>query len=520
MDRRARLKRRILPIAMVLLISLISFHCRRPVDRSSVDNKTITVLYPWDERVLGPFMDVDAKFLVFLPLFTIDEKGLMQGKLSERWHHSEDYRSWTFHIRRDVKWHDGAPVTAHDIKFTLELISNPEILYDDSWLGMQSVMVHDDYSFTITFESPKDFHEDWLVFWPKHILEDLDIEKYWEWEFWTNPIGNGPYRYVRHVPQTMMELEANEDYFEGEPDIKRVILKFSPDPSITELLSGNADVLTFFNRSDIPKLVKFPQFRTFYAISSFYWVSAIHWNLKDPILSDPRVRRALTMAIDRVEILRALNMPEDLKIFDVIFTAYHYTHDEIPAPLPFDQEAAANLLDEAGWRIGENGVRHKAGRDFRFEMIIPSGYTAMGSYEVAAVLIQAQLRKIGIHLDIQNLEGDLLNKRILSGRFQAAINRFFQGPIQLLGWFGEDSPLGYSNPRMIQLLQEYKNTVDPEEVNRIFGEIMPIMAQDLPLTFLFLHIHTCVAHERIKGLSSPFRAQPVWAMEHLWIEEE
>lgn len=490
------------------------------MDRSSVENSTITVLYPWDERVLGPFMDVDAKFLVFLPLFQNDENGHTQGKLAERWHHSEDYRSWTFYIRQDVKWHDGVAVTAHDIKFTLELISSPEILYDDSWVGMQSVTVHDDFSLTITFESPKDFHEEWLVYWPKHILENLDPKEYWEWDFWTNPVGNGPYRYVRHVPQTMMEFEANEDYFEGEPEIKRVILKFSSDPSITELLSGNVDVLTFFNRSDIPKLAKSPQFQTYYAISSFYWLSAIYWNLNDPILSDHRIRRALTMAIDREEILRVLNMPEDLKIFDVLFTGHQYRHDEIPPPLLFDQEAAKKLLDEAGWRMDENGFRSKAGRDFRFEMIIPSGYTAMGDYMGAAVLIQSKLRQIGIQMDIQGFEGNFLRKRITSGQFQAAINRFYQGPIQLLQWFGEDSPLGYNNPRVIQLLQDYKKTVDPEEINRIISEIMPLMAQDLPLTYLFLHIHTCVAHKRIKGLSSPYRAQPVWSMEHLWIEEE
>jgi peptide/nickel transport system substrate-binding protein len=213
-------------------------------------------------------------------------------------------------------------------------------------------------------------------------------------------------------------------------------------------------------------------------------------------------------------------MPEDLKIFDVLFTPYHYMNDKIPAPLTYDQETANQLLDQAGWRMGENGIRNKSGRDFRFEMNIPSGNIAMGSYAEAAVLIQAQLRKIGILMDIQNLEGFLLDKRLLAGRFQAAINWFYQGPVQLLKWFGEDSPLGYRNPRMIQLLHEYKNTVDTSEVNRIFGEIMPIMAQDMPMTFLFPHIHTCVAQKRIKGLSSPFRAQPIWAMEHLWIEEE
>jgi peptide/nickel transport system substrate-binding protein len=439
----------------------------------------------------------------------------MQAKLAERWSHSEDYRSWTFHIRQDVKWQDGVQTTAHDIKFTLELISSPEILYDDSWIGMQSVTVHDDFSFTITFESPKDFLEEWLVYWPKHILENLDKKKYWEWDFWTNPVGNGPYRYVRHVPQTMMELEANEDYFKGAPEIKRVFLKFSSNPSVTELLSGNVDAITYFNRSDIPKLAKSSQFQTFYVISSFYWVSAIHWNLNDPLFNDPRVRRALTLAIDREEILRALNMPADLKIFDVLFSPYHYIHDDIPSPLPFDREAAKRLLDQAGWIMGENGVRHKADRKFRFEMVIPSGYTALGSYAEAAVLIQAKLREIGIHMDILNLEENLLRETIETGRFQAAINQFYQGPVKLLKWFGEDSPLGYSNPRMIQLLREYKTTVDPDEINEIFREIMPIMAQDMPMTFLFPQIYTCVAHKRIKGLSSPYRGQPVYSMEHL-----
>ncbi len=513
------MKRQVFPVAFILLISLISILCLKPIDRSSVDSSTITVLYPWDERVLGPFMDVDAKFLVFLPLFTTDENGHTKGKLAEKWSHSEDYRSWTFHIRQDVKWHDGVTFTAHDIKFTLELISSPEILYDDSWIGMQSVTVHDDFSLTIRFESPKDFREDWLVYWPKHILKDLDPKKYWEWDFWTNPIGNGPYRYVRHVPQTMMEFEANVDYYGGKPEIKRVFLKFGSTSSLTELMSGNVDVIPFFNRSDIPKLANSPQFRTYYALQ-LYWLSAIYWNLNDPMFSDARVRRALTLAMDRLEILRALNMPEDLKIFDVVFTGHQYRHNEIPTPFPHDPEAAGHLLEEAGWKASNDGVRNKAGKDFRFEIIIPSGDPAMGAYRECAILIQSQLRKIGIHMDIQVLEGNLLRKRITSGRFQAAINRFYQGANQLLQWFGEDSPSGYNNPRVIQLLKENKKTADPEEINRIFSEIMPMMAQDLPLTFLFPQIHTFVAHKRIRGLSSPYRADPVSFMEHLWIEEE
>ncbi|MBW1901974.1 MAG: peptide ABC transporter substrate-binding protein [Deltaproteobacteria bacterium] len=514
------MRTQVLAAAFLLLFSWLNYCCQKPVDSPSVDSSTITVLYPWDDRVLGPNSDVDAKLLVFLPLFTTDEKGHMQGKLAEKWVHSEDYRSWTFYLRQDVNWHDGVLVTAHDIKFTLELISRPDIMFDGSWLGMQSITVHDDHSLTIIFEWPKDFLDDWLVYWPKHILENLDPKKFWKWDFWNQPVGNGPYRCVRHVPKTLMEFEANFDYYDGKPEIERVFLKFGSASSLTELLSGNVDVLMYFNRSDIPKLAKSPQFRTYYHLPNFYWLSAVYWNMKDPIFSDPKVRRALTMAVDRVEILRVLNMPEDLKIFDVVFTGHQYRHDEIPPPLPHNQEAAVQLLDEAGWREGNDGVLKKDGQDFRFEIIIPTGDPGMGAYSEAATLIQAQFRRIGIQMDIQVLEGNLLRKRIMSGQFQAAINSFFQGANQLLQWFGEDSPLGYNNPRVIQLLKENTKTVDPEEVNRIFSEIMPLMAQDLPLTFLFPQIHSCVVHKRIKGLSSPYRAYPLAHMEHLWIEEE
>ncbi len=147
-------------------------------DQPQADKSTITILYPWDERVLGPYYDVDAKFMVFLPLVTHDEKGHLKGKLAERWEHSEDCHSWTFYLRKDVKWHDGVPVTAHDIKFTLELISRPDIFFDDAWYGLQSIAVHNDHSLTITFKRPKDFRDYWLVYWPKHILENLDPKKF------------------------------------------------------------------------------------------------------------------------------------------------------------------------------------------------------------------------------------------------------------------------------------------------------------------------------------------------------
>lgn len=161
-------------IGVLLGSLLLQPGCSQALRKDRQDDSFI-ILYPWDERVMGPYYDVGAKFLMFLSLFTFDEEGHIQGKLAESWEHSEDFKSWTYQLNDNVLWHDGAPVTAHDIKFTLDLISHPDILFDTSWSGIDTFTIHDDYSFTITFDRPKDFRDWWLVFWPKHILEKLDI---------------------------------------------------------------------------------------------------------------------------------------------------------------------------------------------------------------------------------------------------------------------------------------------------------------------------------------------------------
>ena len=509
---------RFLMVTFVSLIALSSIQCERGNRRVLSEESKVTILYMGDERILGPHWEMPAKFLVFLPLVTYDDKGDLEGRLAESWEHSPDYRTWTFHLRTDVTWHDGTPVTAEDIKFSLALFAHPDVLFGSAWYYIDSVSVVDDFTLTLTYTKPMSLPNSWAVYYPKHLLEKLEPKEFWKWEFWTHPVGNGPYRYVRHVPKTMIELEANPDYYLGKPRIERVILKFSGSVPLMELLSGNVDVLIYVNPSDIPKLAADPLFRVYHHHSSGApWMEAIFWNHLSPFFRDPKVRRALTLAINRRELLQLLNMPDELPIVDVIFTGRQYRRGELPKPLPYDPELAKQLLEEVGWSDVEgNGVRQQAGRAFSFSALVPSG----GALEQAAVYVQDQLRRVGIDMEVQVLESNLVRKRLRSGNYQAAFDRFFNLLPGHIEWLGESSRLGYHNPRVADLLRTVNYTADSDEQDRIYRELMFIIRADLPITFLFPQINTIVAHRRIQGLHSPYWADPVMNMEHLWLEED
>ena len=196
-----------LPICLILLMLTA---CQNAGHRAEAHDSTITVLYIGDERILGPYWEMPAKFLMFLPLVTYDQSGQLQPRLAERWEHSPDYRTWTFHLRQDVNWHDGVPVTAHDIKFTLELFSHPDVLrFPPKFL---SIDILDEFTLRLTYTKPTDALNTWTVYYPKHLLRDLDPKEFYQWKFWKRPVGNGPYRYIRHVPQTMIELELGNNH--------------------------------------------------------------------------------------------------------------------------------------------------------------------------------------------------------------------------------------------------------------------------------------------------------------------
>ncbi len=506
-------KKSLIILFVGIMIFLSSTCVQKNGKQSSVESK-ITLLSIGDERILGPYYFSYPRFLVFLPLVEYSQPE-PKPALAEQWKHSPDYRIWTFYLRRGVKWHDGVAVTAHDIKFTVDLMD--QILQAKQMLGIVSCEVIDDFTLTLTYKKPSIFALDWWnVYWPKHLLEDLDPKEFWKWEFWKQPVGNGPYRYVRHVPKTMIELEANQDYYRGKPKIQKVILKFGGGTPLTELLSGNVDVIEA-SLSDVPKLNNDPRFHVYYKRS--WYVGTIFWNHRHSLFNESSIRRALTLAINRRELARLFYYPEDISLFDGISTTFQHLNDDLPEPLPYDTHRAEQLLEEAGWydRDG-NGVREKGNQEFRFTAIIDK--TIGLDLDKAAIFVQDQLKRVGIRMEIQEL-GGTLNKRFGSGDFEAVFGKFQNSSTSLgghLGILGENSPMGYENAEMIRLLKQAKNEPDLEKSKLIFQKIMPLYTADIPMTILFPELSVLIAHKKIRGLEEYW--DPTWFMEYLWIEEE
>jgi len=508
-------------VAYSCFFALAWLGCGRSEDPADSRISTITIQHgdPGDEFFLNPNRWSLVQFPIFLTLTTkgLDGKG-PQPLLAERWEHSPDYREWTIHLRPNVKWHDGVPVTAHDVKYTMDLWANPDVLYPAGGRGSATVL--NDSTLRITYERPsREPLGGWNVYYPKHLLENLDPKDFAHWEFWKHPVGNGAYRVVRHVPRTLMELEANPHYCCGKPRIERVVLKFSDGTPLTELLSGNVDAAQV-SPAELPALAGDPRFETYYLSGGEVTVH-LFWNHRNELFRDADIRRALTMAIDRRELHRVLNLPGDLPITDGIYTARQYRRGRIGAALPYDPEAAEDLLDSAGWRAGSRGgLRERNGREFRFTAIVPHA-AWLASPIRAATFIQDQLRRIGVRMEIQQLvSADVVGRQIADGAFESAITYLVNSPWRLAPYFGQGSPIGYDPPRVTELLRAAEVAMDLDEQDRIYSELAEIFNADVPVTFLYPKVENWVVHRRVRGLSSPYRAEPVWHVDQLWIEEE
>ena len=136
-----------------------------------------------DVNVIKPD-STNLDFLLFPRLAAVDANGELEPRLAQSWEHSADYREWTNHLRTDVRWNDEAPVTAHDVKFTLDLLSHPDV----AEYNFKTVTVLDD--FTVKIRLPSNSYVPYqgdIVYYPKHVLEHLEPKKFWDWPFWLHP---------------------------------------------------------------------------------------------------------------------------------------------------------------------------------------------------------------------------------------------------------------------------------------------------------------------------------------------
>jgi peptide/nickel transport system substrate-binding protein len=464
---------------------------------------------------ITPRNGLPGMHLLYLPLFALDEDGDHVGRLVERWEHSEDYTEWTYHLRRDVRWHDGAPFTARDVEFTYALFQHPDVLRFAP--GACEVSIVDDSTFTMMAHDGCDPQNWWNVILPSHLLEHLEGRDVWNADLWDDPIGNGPYRFLHYTPGTAIELEANPDFYAGRPRIDRLIVRLMPgggNPWL-ELEAGNVDFAPV-NGPALERLARDPRFVVYWGRPEIGWVLA--WNHRHPFLGDPALRKALTLAIEKEELGRLYQYPPEAPIVDL---PYLRDGRDPPEPTPSDPGAGAEELERLGWTDGDgDGVRERDGTPLQFELLV----SAM--IERAGVLIQAQLATVGARVELQALDRGLIRGRVDEGDFEAALPGGIKGSafLELLAGTEPDweSAIGYRNPELPGLVTILETSLNPAEREHAMRELQEIFRRDQPVSLVVPNAGNAsfVAHRRVKGLRSPLLWFPSQIMDRLWIEEE
>ena len=261
-----------------------------------------------DARRLNPVIANDSASgvindQVFTGLVKYDKDIKLVGDLAEQWTVSNRGKTITFHLRKGVKWHDGAEFTADDCLFTYKKFIDPAVAtpYSSSYMDVAKAEVLDQYTFRVTYKEPfSPALESWAVgIIPKHLLEGKDINTD---PFNRHPVGTGPYKFKEWISGQKIVLEANPDYYEGRPNIDQFIYRIIPDSStmFQELLSGGVDFmglnpLQFLRKSETRRIREnYRKFR--YPSNAFTYLG---YNLTSPLFDAISVRQALSYAIDK-----------------------------------------------------------------------------------------------------------------------------------------------------------------------------------------------------------------------------
>jgi len=454
-------------------------------------------------RILGSSEAVTSYVSLFIndSLTAVDPQGNVVGRLAAQYPVSPDGKTYLVTLRA-AKFQDGTPVTAQDVKASYELYLHPK--YPTTPPALLEIAGGPEYkagkapSVTgITAVNPRAvrfilnrpvpfFYEQigTMPVLPAKALAGIDVSRLQESPFSRRPIGAGPYRLTDWRERESMTFDASPGYWGGTLALPRVVLRLIPEDAtvLAELRAGNIDAGRIISEA-------YPTFRRDPQISvlrvpgdTFYWFAP---NFRMPIFQDVRVRQAMALAVNRQEMLRALYQG----LGSVAQSPIHpslWQYDKSLKGWGYDPARAKQLLAEAGWTPGPDGILEKGGQRFK----VTYGFLAGKDYQNQALLIQQYLRAVGIDVDVQAIErGDFF------GRYFTPA-----GNIELVGiaWFNlilppqaelEDNfkstgsgakTIGYGNPQLDRLIDEAAVTRDRARQRALYAQIQELIVQDVP----------------------------------------
>lgn len=467
---------------------------------------------------LAPIVDANRSTqFIYDTLTSVDPETLLpQPNLATEWTVSEDGATYTFTLKPDVTFHDGTPLTSEDVKFTFELLLNPETAspYNPIFAGrILSVEAPDPATAVFTLNGPiasflVDLNAYSLAILPKHLVEGIAPAELVSSDFAQNaPVGSGPFKFSSYTPGEALTLVANPDYHGGAPKVEQYVLKFLADTTAAyqQLKTGEVDVtqISADFYEDATAQANFTAV-TFDTLEQYIFGFNVDPEKGSPVLQDLAVRQAIAYAIDRQTIIdRVFSGLGTIAIGTQPPISWAYQPDQITVKYDYDPEKAKSILDEAGWVVGDDDIRAKDGVKASFTAI--AGATR-STDQGALLAIQEFLAEVGIELTPSIEEQSPLATQPGVRDFEAMLVSFTfpYDPDQSLAFDSAGIEAGYNlwgynSPEADDLLHKGLAATTVEERTAIYVDFQNLILTDLPVFVTHFSKGVTGVNKRITG---------------------
>ena len=534
-----------LPVYVVLVVAVLaSAGCERRGGCTGSNCGTLinaavgepaTLLPPSSEDIVAN--DIGEQLFLKLADVGMSENTLgdedFQALLAQKWEWDGPL-TLVFHLDPRARWQDGQPVTAADVEFTFNA-------YNDSAVGspyrpklhrIASVTQRDSLTAVFRFKEryPEMFYDAvyHMRILPAHLLRPVPRDQWRNAPFGRQPVGDGPYRFVRWQAAQSIELVADSTFFLGRPGIRRLIWRFTPNlqVAVQQAIADQADVREQLVTPDnveraraAKQLAVYTYRGNVYTLLWFNQRSPDDSTLPHPIFADRDVRRALTMAVDRASLLKSA-LGDLAKVPPGPMSELLGIWDPDIRQLPYDTAQAARILSAHGWRDHDgDGVRDKNGQPLEFHVLVPTTSVLRRQY---ARLLQEQYRAIGVRVDIDELEAAVVNQRTATGKFDTAILSRGNDPSPSSGiaqsWtragFGGSNFGRYYNPELERLVDRAVTASTRDQARALWRAAMETVNGDAPGIFLYALDNVAAVHKRVENVQ--FRPDSWAALLRTW----
>ncbi len=435
-------------------------------------------------------------------------------RLAEGWEWTDGGRVLTFRLRSGVRFHDGAPLTSADVLFTYERAIDPKtraVGRVEAFLLVDRVEAPDARTVRVVYKRPfAPALQGWeMPILPRHRYEKEDpggssLDR--------APIGSGPFKFASWQSARRIVLTANTDYWGGRPWLDTLVFEIIPsqDTALQALLAGEVDYarLTPVQWQAHAGEASFERrFEGLRYTPPFMYFIVWRGDGSNPFFADPRVRLAMTLALDRQgyvrSVLRGLG-----EVRSSPFRASALGEAGELAPIPYDPARAADLLDQAGWRVdGGGGVRERHGIPFRFTLLI---YGMSEDHLQFSQVAQEGLRRLGIVMEIARLDWPTLLTRMRKGTFEAALTGnlpspdpdAFYGQLHSSQIVSGQNYAGFRDLQVDAWLDDGRSTLDPAKRREIYHRIDAVLGERQPYTFLFSPAVQAAVSRRVGNVSA------------------